>query len=77
MKWSCTFFDPVRKEVDADLASIPHTHLPCCVKNGIALALKVYGLKTYWGTALGDDINNKTKRLLGYDCELQTLGSDA
>ena len=77
IRWSCKHFDPVRKEVDAELASIPHKYFPSCVKNGIAPAMKADGQQTYWGAALGDDINDKTKRLLGHDCELQTPGSDA
>ena len=77
IRWVCKHFDPVRKEADAVLASIPHKNFPTCVKNGIAPAMKVDGQKTYKGAALGDDINDKTKRLLGQDLELQTQGSDA
>ena len=77
IKWGCKHFDPVRKEVDAELASIPHKYFPSCVENGIAPVMKAYGKKTFWGTTLGDDINTKTKKLLGEDLELQTPGSDA
>jgi len=77
IKWSCKHFDPVRKEVDAELAGIADKHLPNCIKNGVAPAMKADGNKTFWGAAIGDDLSNKAKKFLGYDTELQTPGSDA
>lgn len=32
IKWECKHFDPVRKEVDVELASIAHEHLPDSIK---------------------------------------------
>ena len=77
IKWNCKHFDPVRKEVDAELAGIADKHLPNCIKNGVAPAMKADGSKTFWGAALGDDLSIKAKKLLGYDTELQTPGSNA
>ena len=46
IRWSCTYFDLVRKEVDAELAGIPHKYLPSCVKSGIAPAMNADGQNT-------------------------------
>ena len=47
IKWVCKHFDPTRKEVDVELASIPHKYFPSCVKNGIAPAMKADGQNTF------------------------------
>ena len=39
--------------------------------------MKADGQKTYWGTAISDDLSRKIKRLLGYDCELRRPGINA
>ena len=36
VRWECKHFDATRKEIDAELAAIPHKYFPNCVKNGIA-----------------------------------------
>ena len=60
VKWECKHIDPIRKEVDAELAGVPHKYFPSCVKSGIAPAMKADGQNTCLGTSLGDDINEKT-----------------
>ena len=39
--------------------------------------MKIEGQKTYWGADLVDEVDEKTKRLLGRDMELHTPGDDA
>ena len=43
IKWVCKHFDPIRKEVDAELAGVPHKYFPSCVTNGIAPAMNADG----------------------------------
>lgn len=59
IKWECSFFAPVRKEIDAELAAIPHRYLPACIKSGIAPAMKPDGKKTFWGTDFGEDLDEE------------------
>ena len=39
--------------------------------------MKLDGQKTYWGSEICHDLSKAAKRLLGYDCELSTSGSNA
>ena len=64
VKWECKDVDATRKEIDVELASVPHKSLPSCLENGIALAMTADGKKTFWGADFGDDINKKTRKLL-------------
>ena len=34
IRWSCKYFDLVRKKVDVELAIIPHKFFPSCVNTG-------------------------------------------
>jgi len=77
VRWACKHFDPIRKEIDADLAAIPYTYLPQCVRCGIAPAMKKDGAKTYWGAEVGDDVTKQTKRILGINLELHTPGKNS
>ena len=77
VKWERKHVDATRKEIDAELADIPHKLLPSCIKNGIAPGMKAEGKKTYWGAELGDDISKKTRKPLGENLALHTPGSDA
>ena len=77
IRWVCEHFDPVRREIDDELASIPHKWIPCCLKNGIAPAMRADGRKTHWGTDLSNDSDPKARKLPGENLELHTPGSDA
>lgn len=77
IRWECEYFKSVRNEIDVELANIPHHMIPCCLKNGIAPAMKADGRKTYWGTEFRNDTDAKVKNLLGENLELQTPGSDS
>ena len=61
IRWECEFFKPVRAEIDEELANIPHQLIPCCLKNGIAPAMKADGRKTFWGTDFRNDTDSKVK----------------
>lgn len=43
VKWECKHFDPIRKEIVAELAGVPRKYFPSCVKNGMAPAMKADG----------------------------------
>ena len=45
VRWGCKHFDATRKEIDPELAAIPHEYFPNCLKNGIAPAMKAEGNK--------------------------------
>lgn len=77
IRWECEYFNPVRKEIDEELATIPHQLLPCCLKNGIAPAMKADGNSTYWGTDFRNGSDTEVRKFLGENLELQTPGSDA
>ena len=77
IQWGCKHFDPIRKDVDVELASIAHKHLPESIRKGIAPAMKLDGQRTYWGTEISQDLSAKAKRLLGQDTELTTDGINA
>ena len=77
IKWECSFFAPVRKEIDAELAGVPHRYLPSCIKSGIAPAMKADGRKTFWGADFGEDLDEGARKLLGGNRELHINGSDA
>ena len=77
IKWECKRFDPIRNEIDAELAGVPHKWLPSCLKSGITPAMKADGRNTFWGADLSNDSCEKTRRLLGENLELHTPGSDA
>ena len=78
VKWECKHVEATRKEIDAELASVPHKFLPRCLKNGIAPAMKADGKNTFWGADFSDDIcKNKNRKLLGENVELHSPGSDA
>ena len=70
------FFKSVRTEIDEELANIPHQMIPCCLKDGIAPAMKADGRKTYWGSGFRNDTDSKVKKLPGGNLELQTPGSN-
>ena len=48
VRWECKHFDVTRKEIDAELADIPHKLLPNCVTHGIAPATKAEGKTIFW-----------------------------
>ena len=70
-------FDFVRREIDDELANIPHKRIPYCLKNGIAPAMKTDGRETYWGADFSNDSDEKARKLLGGNLELHAPGSDA
>lgn len=77
VRWECKHVDATRKEIDPELADIPHRLLPNYVKNGIAPAMKTEGRNTFWGAKLGEDLNNENRKLLDENLALHTPGSDA
>jgi len=77
IKWECSFFAAVRTEIDDELARIPHRRIPSCIKNGIAPAMKTDGRKTFWGADFAEDLDERSRKLLGENRELHTPGSDA
>jgi len=77
VRWACKHFDPIRKEIDAELAAIPYAYLPHCIRCGIAPAMKKDGMKTFWGTEVGEEVTAKAKKILGIDLELHTPGDNA
>ena len=64
IRWECKRFDPLRREINDELASIPHKWIPCCLKNGIAPAMEPDGRKTYWGTDFSNDSDEKRQETL-------------
>ena len=77
IKWFCKAFEPTRKEIDAELASVPIELLPMSIRSGIAPAMKTNGESTFWGRTLPSSTDQKIKRLLGVDMELHTPGENA
>ena len=77
IRWVCKYFDPVRREIDEEPASVSHKWIPCCLKNGIAPAMKADGRKTHWGADLINDRDPKVSKLLGVNHELHTPRNDA
>ena len=63
--------------MDPALAAVPRKYLLECIKCGVALAMKILGGKTYWGTDVEDSEKAEVKALLGVDKELHTPGDDA
>ena len=75
--WECRFFDGIKEKADKLLHGIPIKYIHQCIRCGIAPAMKLEGKATYWGMELGEDINAKAKRLLGYDDELHRPGENS
>jgi len=76
-RWTCSFFEAVRKETDEGLAAIPRKYFIDCIRCGIAPALKPDGTKTFWGMDVQEEESEKTKRLLGINRTLHTPGTNA
>ena len=49
VKWTCSYFESTRREVDAELAALPRKYFLECVRCGIAPAMKAQGNLAYWG----------------------------
>ena len=77
VRWECKHFQSKRVEVDKDLACIPLHYLPMNIRSGVAPAMRHDGKATFWGRKINDDIDEKTKRLLGQDLELHKGGKNA
>ena len=43
IKWVCKAFDPTRKAIDAELASVPIYFLPASIRSGRAPAMNING----------------------------------